>query len=43
MVESGALEVAPVGPQDIPRILTLDRRDFGIYRPGRVGRFELLP
>ena len=74
MVEAGALDVAPLGREDLPRIrllmrkyrdqpmdfadaalvcvaereritriMTLDRRDFGIYRPGRVGRFEILP
>jgi uncharacterized protein len=25
------------------RILTIDRRDFQIYRPHRLGRFEILP
>lgn len=27
----------------IRRIFTLDRRDFGLYRPARLGRFEILP
>ena len=27
----------------ITRILTLDRRDFSIYRIGRLGRFEIVP
>jgi len=25
------------------RIFTLDRRDFQIYRPSRIGRFTILP
>ena len=25
------------------RIFTLDRRDFQIYRPSRIGRFAILP
>jgi predicted nucleic acid-binding protein len=29
--------------EDINRILTLDRRDFGVYRRARKGRFTLLP
>ena len=28
---------------DIHRIFTLDRRDFGLYRPTRIGRFTLIP
>ena len=27
----------------IRTIFTLDRRDFEIYRPGRIGRFHILP
>ena len=27
----------------IRRIFTVDRRDFGIYRPYRLGRCEILP
>ncbi len=27
----------------IGRIFTLDRRDFEVYRPARLGRFSLLP
>jgi uncharacterized protein len=27
----------------IRQIFTVDRRDFGIYRPYRLGRFEILP
>lgn len=29
--------------EDIRRILTLDQRDFGVYRRSRKGRFTLLP
>ena len=27
----------------IPRVLTLDRRDFSLYRPARLGRFQIIP
>lgn len=27
----------------IRRIFTLDRRDFAVYRPARIGRFSLIP
>jgi predicted nucleic acid-binding protein len=27
----------------ISRVFTLDRRDFGVYRPARVGRFSIVP
>jgi predicted nucleic acid-binding protein len=27
----------------IRRVFTLDRRDFELYRPSRLGRFEILP
>jgi len=27
----------------ISTVFTLDRRDFSIYRPARMGRFHLLP
>lgn len=74
MVEVGAVEILPLGPDDVPRmkelmrkyrdlpmdladaalvriaererlprIFTLDRRDFQIYRPSRIGRFVILP
>jgi len=74
MVEDGALEVAPLDRDDVPRIralmkkysdqpmdvadaalvrvaerdhltriLTLDRRDFSIYRLGRLGKFDIVP
>ena len=29
--------------ESLPRIFTLDRRDFQIYRPSRIGRFSILP
>ena len=29
--------------EKIRRIFTLDRRDFGVYRPAKLGRFILLP
>jgi hypothetical protein len=74
MVEAGAVEILPLGNNDIPRmkelmrkyrdlpmdladaalvrvaererlrrIFTLDRRDFQIYRPSRLGRFAIVP
>ena len=29
--------------EGIRRIFTIDRRDFAVYRPARIGRFEILP
>jgi uncharacterized protein len=74
MVETGAVEILPLGIDDVPRmkelmrkyrdlpmdladaalvrvaerqrlrrIFTLDRRDFQIYRPSRIGRFSIFP
>jgi predicted nucleic acid-binding protein len=74
MIEMGAVEILPLGVDDVPRmkelmrkfrdlpmdladaalvrvaererlrrIFTLDRRDFQIYRPSRIGRFVILP
>ena len=74
MIEIGAVEILPLGIDDVPRmkqlmrkyrdlpmdladaalvrvaererlrrIFTLDRRDFQIYRPSRIGRFVILP
>jgi hypothetical protein len=74
MVETGAVEILPLGTDDVARmkelmrkyrdlpmdladaalvrvaerervrrIFTLDRRDFQIYRPSRIGRFSILP
>jgi predicted nucleic acid-binding protein len=35
--------VAIAERERIRRIFTLDRRDFQIYRPAKVGRFSILP
>lgn len=74
MIETGAVEILPLGIADVPRmrelmrkyrdipmdladaalvrvaererlrrIFTIDRRDFQIYRPSRIGRFVVLP
>ena len=74
MIETGAVELPALGPDDVPRmkelmrkyrdlpmdladaalvrvaerdkvrrIFTLDRRDFQIYRPARIGRFAIVP
>jgi hypothetical protein len=74
MIEMGAVEILPLGIDDVPRmkelmrkyrdlpmdladaalvraaererlrrIFTLDRRDFQIYRPSRIGRFAVIP
>jgi predicted nucleic acid-binding protein len=74
MIESGAVEILPLGNEDVARmkelmrkyrnlpmdladaglvrvaererlrrIFTVDRRDFHIYRPSRIGRFTVLP
>ena len=74
MIETGAVEILPLGVADIPRIrelmrkyrdlpmdladaalvrvaegerlrrvFTIDRHDFQIYRPSRIGRFVVLP
>jgi len=74
MLDTGAVEIMPLGIEDLPRmrelmrkyrdqpmdladaalvrvaererlrrIFTLDRRDFQIYRPSRIGRFAILP
>ena len=29
--------------EKLRRIFTLDRRDFEVYRPARLGRFSILP
>jgi hypothetical protein len=26
-----------------PKLVTTDQRDFGVYRPKGIGRFDLLP
>jgi uncharacterized protein len=74
MIETGAVEILPLGVDDVPRmrelmrkyrdlpmdladaalvrvaererqrrIFTIDRRDFQIYRPARIGRFAIIP
>jgi uncharacterized protein len=74
MIEIGAVEIMPIGIDDVPRmkelmrkyrdlpmdladaalvrvaererlrrIFTLDRRDFQIYKPSRIGRFTIFP
>jgi len=74
MIETGAVELLPLGRDDVPRmkelmrkyrdlpmdladaalvrvaereklrrIFTLDRRDFQIYHPARIGRFAIIP
>jgi predicted nucleic acid-binding protein len=74
MIEVGAIEILPLGTDDVARmrdlmrkyrdlpmdladaalvrvaererlrrIFTLDRRDFQIYRPSRIGRFAVFP
>ena len=74
MIETGAVEILPLGIDDVPRmqelmrkysglpmdladaalvraaererlrrIFTLDRRNFQIYRPSRIGRFVIFP
>ena len=74
MIEAGAVEIFPLGANDVTRmrdlmrkyrdlamdladaalvrvaererlrrIFTLDRRDFQIYRPSRIGRFAVFP
>jgi uncharacterized protein len=29
--------------EGIRRVFTIDRRDFALYRPAKIGRFEILP
>jgi uncharacterized protein len=74
MMETGAVEILPIGIDDVPRmkelmrkyrdlpmdladatlvrvaererlrqIFTLDRRDFQLYKPSRIGRFIIFP
>jgi len=35
--------VAVAEREGITRVFTLDRRDFEVYRPARIGRFSLVP
>lgn len=41
LADAGLVAVAE--REKIRRIFTLDRRDFALYRPGRLGRFIILP
>jgi uncharacterized protein len=41
MADASLVHVA--GREDIRRVLTLDKRDFSVYRLPRKGRFTLLP
>jgi predicted nucleic acid-binding protein len=41
LADAGLVRVAE--RQRLRRIFTLDRRDFQIYRPSRIGRFVVLP
>jgi predicted nucleic acid-binding protein len=74
MIATSAIEIMPLGIEDVPRIrelmhkyrdlpmdladgalvrvaererlrriFTLDRRDFQVYRPARLGRFAIIP
>ncbi len=38
-----AMLVALAERERITRIFTLDRRDFELYRPMRIGRFQIIP
>jgi uncharacterized protein len=35
--------VAVAEREGITRVFTLDRRDFEVYRPAKIGRFSLVP
>lgn len=35
--------VAVAEREGITRVFTLDRRDFAVYRPAKIGRFSLVP
>ena len=35
--------VAVAERERVARVFTLDRRDFEVYRPARVGRFQIIP
>jgi predicted nucleic acid-binding protein len=35
--------VAVAERENITRVFTLDRRDFDVYRPAKIGRFSLVP
>jgi hypothetical protein len=29
--------------EGLRRVFTIDRRDFAVYRPAKIGRFEIIP
>ena len=29
--------------EGLRRVFTIDRRDFALYRPAKIGRFEIIP
>ena len=41
LADPGLVRVAE--RERLRRIFTLDRRDFQVYRPSRIGRFTILP
>ena len=41
LADAGLVRVAE--RERLRRIFTLDRRDFQVYRPSRIGRFAILP
>jgi predicted nucleic acid-binding protein len=41
LADAGLVHVAE--RERLRRIFTLDRRDFQVYRPSRIGRFTILP
>ncbi|HVA82162.1 MAG TPA: hypothetical protein VNF29_14645 [Candidatus Binataceae bacterium] len=43
MILADAAIVRVAERERIRRVFTVDRRDFEIYRPHRLGRFEILP
>ena len=42
-VVADAALVAVPEREGITRVFTLDRRDFEVYRPAKIGRFSLVP
>jgi predicted nucleic acid-binding protein len=41
LTDAGLVRVAE--RERLRRIFTLDRRDFQVYRPSRIGRFAIIP
>ncbi len=41
LADAGLVRIAE--RERLRRIFTLDRRDFQVYRPSRIGRFAILP